>query len=182
MTNLIVDMPPQRRARIAGGFYVIAILSSIFSFVVPSAANVALGIAGLAYVGVTILFYFLFKPVNKGASLLAALLSFAGIAVPSSLPLSFSIAMTFFGFYCLLIGYLAFKSTYLPRILGVLLAIGGICYLFNGFAHFLSLAFAPHLLPYIILPGFGAETLLCLWLLVKGVDVQRWQEKVDDRR
>jgi hypothetical protein len=145
--------------------------------VVPSAAAVALGIAGLAYVGVTILFYFLFKPVNKGASLLAALISFAGIAVPSSLTHSFSIAMTFFGFYCLLIGYLTFKSTYLPRILGVLLAIGGVGYLFNGLANFLSLSFAPQLFPYILLPGFCAETLLCLWLLVKGVDVQKWDEK-----
>jgi hypothetical protein len=34
------------------------------------------------------------------------------------------------------------------------------------------------LFPFILLPGFLAETVLCLWLLVKGVDVPKWQEKV----
>ena len=177
MTNLIVDMSPNLRARIAGAFYVITIVASAFSFMIPSAADVALTIAGAAYIGVTLLFYYLFKPVNKGASLLAALLSFVGIAIPSSLPHAFSITMTFFGFYCLLIGYLTFKSTYLPRILGVLLAIGGVGYLINSFANFLSLAIAPHLFPYILLPGFISETVLCLWLLVKGVDVPKWRQK-----
>lgn len=109
--------------------------------------------------------------------MLAALLSLVGIAIPSSLPHGFSIAMTFFGCYCLLIGYLTVQSTYLPRNLGVLLAIGGVGYLINSFANFLSLAIVPHLFPYILLPGFIAETLLCLWLLVKGVNVPKWQEK-----
>lgn len=176
MKNPIADMSPQRRAR-AGAFYVITIVGSVFSFVIPSVAGLALGIAGAAYIGVTVLFYYLFKPVSKGVSLLAALLSFAGIATPSSLPHAFSITMTFFGFYCLLIGYLAFKSAYLPRILGVLLAIGGAGYLINSSANFLSLGFAPQLFPYILLPGFTAETVLCLWLLVKGIDVAKWQEK-----
>jgi hypothetical protein len=177
MKNPLADMPPTLRARIAGAFYVVTILGSIFSFVVPKAADVALGIAGLAYIGVTILFYYIFKPVNMSISMLAALLSFVGIAIPSSLPHSFSITMTFFGFYCILIGYLTVNSTYLPRLLGVFLAIGGAGYLINSFANILSLAFAPQLFPYILLPGFLAETVLCLWLLVKGVDVQRWQEK-----
>lgn len=177
MHNPIADMSPQLRARSAGAFYVVTIVASVFSFVIPTAAPVALGIAGAAYIGVTILFYYLFKPVNKGASLLAALLSFVGIAIPSSLPHSFSITMTFFGFYCMLIGYLTLKSAYLPRLLGVLLAVGGVGYLINSSANFLSLGFAPHLFPYILLPGFGAETLLCLWLLVKGIDVSKWQAK-----
>ena len=182
MTNPIIDMSPNLRARIAGAFYVVTIAASAFSFLVPSAADVALNIAGAAYIGVTILFYYVFKSVNKRASLLAALLSLAGIAIGPvadymSIPHGFSITMTFFGFYCLLIGYLTFKSTYLPRILGVLLAIGGLGYLINSFANFLSLGFAPSMYPYILLPGFIAETVLCLWLLVMGVNVAKWNEK-----
>jgi hypothetical protein len=74
------------------------------------------------------------------------------------------------------IGYLIFRSTFLPRILGVLLAISGLCYLINCFANFLSPAFAAHLLPYILVPG-GAELLLALWLVVMGVNGQRWKEQ-----
>jgi len=58
----------------------------------------------------------------------------------------------------------------------VLLAISGLCYLINSFANFLSPAFAAHLLPYILLPGV-AELLLALWLVVIGVNGQRWEEQ-----
>src|SRR5262249_3741752 len=87
-----------------------------------------------------------------------------------------NIRMVLFGSYNLLIGYLILRSTFLPRILGVLLAISGFCYLINSFANFLSPAFAAHLLPYILVPG-GAELLLALWLVVIGVNVARWQEQ-----
>jgi len=88
----------------------------------------------------------------------------------------YTISMVLFGSYNLLIGYLIFRSTFLPRILGVLLAISGLCYLINCFANFLSPAFAAHLVPYILVPG-GAELLLALWLLVMGVNAQRWKEQ-----
>jgi len=89
--------------------------------------------------------------------------------------------MVLFGSYNLLIGYLIFRSTFLPRILGVLLAFSGLCYLINCFAIFLSPAFAAHLLPYILVPG-GAELLLALWLVVIGVNVQRWNEQASAAR
>lgn len=86
-----------------------------------------------------------------------------------------NISMVLFGSYNILIGYLIVRSFFLPRILGVLLAISGICYLINSFASILSPAFAAHLLPYILFPG-GAELLLALWLLVAGVNPQHWKE------
>ena len=88
----------------------------------------------------------------------------------------FYIGMVLFGCYNLLIGYLIFRSTFLPRILGLLLAISGLCYLVNSFANFLSPGFAAHLLPYILIPGL-AELLLALWLVVIGVNVPRWKEQ-----
>lgn len=69
-----------------------------------------------------------------------------------------------------------FRSIFLSRILGVLLAISGLCYLINCFANFLSPAFAAHLVPYILVPGV-AELLLALWLVVIGVNVPRWNEQ-----
>jgi hypothetical protein len=87
-----------------------------------------------------------------------------------------NICMVFFGFFCLLIGYLIFRSIFLPRIIGVLLAIAGLCYLTCYLANFLSPEFVAHLFPYILIPGL-AEIVLALWLLVMGVNVQRWNEQ-----
>ena len=87
-----------------------------------------------------------------------------------------NIVMVAFGFHVILIGYLIFRSTFLPRILGVLLPIAGLCYLTNSFANFLSPEFAAHLVPYILIPGV-AEILLALWLFVMGVNAQRWKEQ-----
>jgi hypothetical protein len=87
-----------------------------------------------------------------------------------------NIVMIAFGFHVILIGYLIFRSTFLPRMLGVLMAIAGLCYLTNSFASLLSPEFAAHLSPYILIPGV-AEILLALWLLIMSVNVQRWKEQ-----
>ena len=93
----------------------------------------------------------------------------------------YAISMVLFGFYNLLTGYLIFRSTFLPRILGVLLAISGLCYQINNFAGFLWPAFQAHLEPYILFPGV-AELLLALWLVVMGVNEQRWKEQASAAR
>jgi hypothetical protein len=61
--------------------------------------------------------------------------------------IGFNLAVVFFAFYDLLIGYLVFRSGFLPRILGVLMVVAGLCYLSSSFASFLSPRFAAHLLP-----------------------------------
>jgi len=76
--------------------------------------------------------------------------------------------------YLLAAGYLVFRSTFLPRVIGVLLAIGAVSYLIYSFASFISPEFAAHLVPYIQLPSLVGEGSLCLVLLVIGVNVQRW--------
>jgi hypothetical protein len=86
--------------------------------------------------------------------------------------LAVNICLVFFGFYDLLIGYLILRSAFLPRILGVLMAFAGL-----GWLTFLSPPLASHLSPYNLVLGFLAELLLMLWLLVKGVNVQRWKEQ-----
>ena len=88
-----------------------------------------------------------------------------------------NIGLVFFGFYCLLIGYLIFRSTFLPRILGAAMTLAGLGWLTGSFASFLSPPFAIHLFPYIMLPGMLGEGALTVWLLVKGVNEQRWNEQ-----
>ncbi len=83
-----------------------------------------------------------------------------------------NICFVFFGVYCLLIGYLIFRSAFLPRILGVLMAFAGL-----GWLTFLSPPLASYLSPYILVLGFLAELALMLWLLLMGVNVQRWKEQ-----
>ena len=88
----------------------------------------------------------------------------------------YTIAVVFFGVYCLMIGYFVFRSGFLPRILGVLMAIGGLSYLTNSFAIFLLPTLAARL-PDIMVLGVIAELSLCLWLMVVGVNAPKWEEK-----
>jgi hypothetical protein len=123
---------------------------------------------------VTILFYEMFKPVNKGLSLVAGFFSLVGCAVGALnlFHLALPSPLIFFGFYCLLIGFLIFRSTFLPRILGVLMAIGGL-----GWLTFLSPSLAHSLSPFNLVPGILGEGALTVWLLVMSVNVQRWKEQ-----
>jgi hypothetical protein len=159
------------------------------------------------YISVTALLYGLFKPVNRTFSLLATFFSLAGCIIQGSgclfefAPLivlkgaqhlsvfkveqlqalayiflklysqAYTIALVFFGFFNLLIGYLAFKSTFLPRILGVLMAVSGV-----GWLPFLAPSFGAKYFPYILAAASG-EGFLFLWLLVAGVNAQRWKER-----
>ncbi|MDQ4106550.1 MAG: DUF4386 domain-containing protein, partial [Actinomycetota bacterium] len=86
----------------------------------------------------------------------------------------FAIGLIFFGFAIVLLGHLIYRSGYLPRIIGVLLVIGGLGYLTNSFAQILAPALAANLLPWVLLPAFLGELGLALWLTVKGVNVPRW--------
>jgi hypothetical protein len=81
----------------------------------------------------------------------------------------YNISLVFFGFHCLLLGYLLFRSSYFSRTLGVLLVISGLCYLTNSFSWFIVPTFATKIYPVILLPCFVGELSLSFWLLVKGI-------------
>jgi hypothetical protein len=91
------------------------------------------------------------------------------------------ISLIFFGFYCLLLGYLIFKSTFLPRTVGILLAIAGLCYLINSFAALVSPPLADFLSNFILYPGLVGEGALTLWLLIFGVNAQKWEDRLHKR-
>ena len=83
-----------------------------------------------------------------------------------------NIALVFFGVFQILIGYLIFRSTFLPRILGALIALAGL-----GWLTVLSPPLAHHLSTYLEVLGVLGEAPLMLWLLVMGVNAQRWNEQ-----
>jgi hypothetical protein len=86
---------------------------------------------------------------------------------------AFNTYLVFFGLWCVLIGLLIFRSTFMPRLLGVLLAIAGL-----GWMMYLVPPLAIRLfIPYIAGASALGELPLLLWLLVVGVNAQRWREQ-----
>jgi len=163
-----------------------------------------------SYIIVVVLFHQLLKPVNGSVSVLAACFGFMGCVIMAVggvfqlAPLTvlghptysrvfsaeqlqvqsyillklydqaYSIALVSFAFFDLLIGYLIFKSTFLPRILGVMMSLAGLAFL-----TFLAPAFGARNLQWLLFLAVG-EGLLILWLLVKAVDAERWNEQARD--
>jgi len=175
------DASPNPHARITGIVYLLYFLTAIPAQLLASRKLVLYSdivnlIAFAFYVGMTLLFYYLFRPVNRSLSGLAAFLSLAGCAIGVlglfHLAPSHISPLWFFGPYCLLIGYLILRSTFLPRLLGVLMVLAGIAWL-----AFLSPPVEKHFSVYIEALGILAEASLMLWLIVMGVNVPHWNEQ-----
>lgn len=81
------------------------------------------------------------------------------------------IAHVFFGLWLLPMGYLVFKSGFIPKIVGVLLVIAGVGYVVQSFAAFLG-----YNVNIILFTGLG-ELVFLLWLLIKGVNVEKWEKR-----
>jgi hypothetical protein len=122
------------RARMTGALYLLYFLTTILGMLLVSrgfavSGNAINDFSTVCYLVVTFLFYVLFKPVSGSLSMLAALFSLGGCVDMSLglLHLDSSVnPLLFFGPFCLLIGYLIFRSSFLPRILGVLMAVAGL--------------------------------------------------------
>lgn len=122
----------------------------------------------------TLLLYYVFKPVSKTAALLATFFNLVAMALETLRwnPSGIDIPTVLHGLYCVLIGYLVFRSAFLPRILGVLMVCAGLAWmvvLSPPLQHFLS--------PYDIASGFIGEGSLMLWLLLMGVHVEPWKQQ-----
>lgn len=159
-------------ARLAALCYVVTILAGAAAlFLRGPAGTAANAVAMLAYVAVTLLFARVFAAVHTLLARVAAVVGLAGCAASAlamvgvTLPVN---PLAIFGVYCLVIGWLAAKSTFVPSAIGVFLMIGGASWLtfaWPGLARALS--------PYNFAPGILAETLLTVWLLIYGADGRR---------
>jgi hypothetical protein len=136
------------------------------------------GLVGTALFAFAELFYFAPLLINRGA---AYLNTFA----PEQLNALVLLSMKFYGYAGMIFtayygmswivrSYLIFRSGYLPKFLGVLMAIGGIGFVVRNFLLILAPAYASDVLLMLMFPG---GLLLTVWLLAKGVDVAKWKEK-----
>lgn len=166
---------PHPRARIAGGLYFSTLLiSQLLEMLLPERWSFAahlIEIAGM--LSVTLMLYLLFKPVNSSLSLLAAVFNLAGITLEAVQMNAHGseFAMAFHGVFCILVGYLIWGSAFLPRILGGLIALGGLAWLTYPLT-----PFATHLSPWNVICGLAGEASVFLWLVVMGVNARRWNE------
>jgi Domain of unknown function (DUF4386) len=234
-TSRIAEMSPRFKARLAGFFWLMTIVTGSFALFgdrlvvandgVATAANIlaneslyrfGLGaniVAGVCYLVATVFVYDLLKPVNRNVSLLAAFFSLAGCAISGvgfvlylaplvvlggakflsaftaeqlqALALAFVglraqafyVSHVFFGLHCLLVGCLIVGSSFLPKIVGALMLIAGLGWLTMSFSNLLSPPLGHALGAYILAPGALGEIALALWLLVMGVNAQRWMER-----
>jgi hypothetical protein len=176
MMERIAEASPRFKARMAGALNLVSALTAAFTeLFVRGRLNIAGGLIAVAgMVGVTLLVYDLFKPVNKSLSLLAAFFSLVALTFEALRwqPQGLNIAIVFVGFYCILFSYLIFRSTFLPRILGVLMAFGGL-----GWLTYMSPPLVNYLSPYNLTSGLFGQGSVMLWLLVMGVNAQRWKEQ-----
>jgi hypothetical protein len=85
------------------------------------------------------------------------------------------ISFVFYGVDEMLSGSLIFRSRFLPRILGLLLALGGFCYFTDGFVSVLSPSLSVRIYPYIIYPCAPGETLIALWMAVMGLNLVKFR-------
>lgn len=232
LTKAIAEISPLFKARMAGVFELLEGLTTTFGQVIilnrlvvhadpaATATNILahqpllrLGFASsligvVFHIAWALLFYELFKVVNKSLSLLAAFVILVGCAIQAAACLfylaplavlghsqylgafkveqlqalaliflrlngyAFNLYLVFFGLWCVLTGYLIFRSIFMPKILGVLVAMSGL-----GWMLYLAPPFASHLFPLIAAASAVGELPLQLWLLIKGVDAQRWKEQ-----
>lgn len=161
------------KARIAGGFYLLAVLSAVLTEVfVRGRLLYAVGLIPVfSFAIVTLMLYWLLRPVNRGLASLAAISNLVSLTLEA---FEFhlwgaNIALIFHGLYCLLIGFLLFRSDFVPRILGTMMAVAGLAWLTD-----LSMPLTDHLVPYNVIAGFTGEGMLMLWLLLIGLNRQRW--------
>jgi Domain of unknown function (DUF4386) len=228
---------PRQLARIAGLLYLVNIVGGAFAItVVPGMLIVRGDIAATAQhiqthellyrsglaahvlvtmtnVPLAVIFYELFKVVNRRLALLDAFFILVATAVESAglvnqfvplvllgggpyagalspaqiqalayLPadlssIDYTVHTVFFGADIICFAYLVLRSTFLPRTIGVLLAVDGVAYLAYSFTDILAPGTAAHLVPWIQLPALVGEGSLCLWLLAVGLDADRWRQQ-----
>jgi hypothetical protein len=187
----MAETSPRLWARIAGVLYLLIFIAAPTGAATATPVKMIITLA--CDTGVALIFYVLLKPVSMRLSVLAAFFRLIFVAVMAVNSLNYfgvldlfngarsvtafnkgyGVALVPFGVHCVLIGYLIFKSIFLPRILGVLMALAGLGYLI-----FLWPPLGRHLFfPYIVIPGVAGEGALTLWLLIMGLNVHRWNER-----
>ena len=174
---------PRFLARMAGVFWLLTILAGTLALF-PGFAGAANLIATGCYLAAIVFVYELLKPVHRDLSLVAALFGVMGCAIGTFggfLHLGRvgqSVQFAYFGLHCFLVGCLILRSTFMPRAVGGLMLFAGLGWMTFSLLNLLSSPLAR----YLMAPGILGEASLSLWLLVMGVNVERWHESARKKR
>ncbi|MBV9925740.1 MAG: DUF4386 domain-containing protein [Acidobacteria bacterium] len=164
----------------------VAVTVLLYKLLKPAGRSVSLLAASLSLVGIAVktvgrLFYIAPLLVLGGASYLSVFtaeqLRALALLLLEVNEKGAAIGLIFFGFYAVLKGYLIIRSTFLPRILGVLAVLAGL-----GLLTFLHLPLGYRLFPYTAALGLLGSVPQILWLIVVGVNEQRWKEQAGAAR
>jgi hypothetical protein len=190
----IAEMSPRIKAGIAGLLYLIIFITAPSGAATATPVKMFINLA--SDTGVALIFYYLFEPVSRRLSFVASLSRLIFVVVMGinslnyfgateflqvshssvSFNRGYGVALIPFGLHCVLTGYLIVRSTFLPRILGMLMLLAGLGYLIFLWPPLGDRLFFPD----IVVPGVVGEGALTLWLLVMGVNNIRWREQ-DER-
>jgi hypothetical protein len=169
MTEGLREASAQVLARMAGTLYLLSVATAVLAeFILHGRLGffVAVVIPIACYMAVTVLMYTIFQAVSKPVAWAAVVFNLAGLAC-EALQLrarGINIGMASHGVYCVLMGFLMLRSTFLPRAMGALMAFAGVVWLV-----YLSPPLANHLSPYNTVCGLVGEALPMLWLMLRGV-------------
>jgi hypothetical protein len=171
----VLQANPRRFARVAGVFYLLTFVFGITALRTSGTTSVAANLLGaVVYYAVTVMLFQLYKPVSPTGSMVTALFSFAALTIGvlsdcGVVRFPFN-TLVLFGVYCIGLGWLTLKATFLPKAIGVLLIVAGL-----GWLTFVYPPLANRLGAFAMAPGMIGEGALTLWLLAAGVDPERWR-------
>jgi uncharacterized protein DUF4386 len=169
---------PRRFARTAGFFYLLVFALGIAALNTSGDARFAANlVAAAVYYVVTMMLYQLYKPVSRPGSLVTALFSFVALTI--GVLSDFGVVrppintLVLFGAYCIGLGWLTLRATFLPKAVGVLLIVAGL-----GWLTYIHPPLAKRLGALAMAPGMVGEGALTFWLLAAGVDSERWRTQL----
>jgi hypothetical protein len=173
-TKSALHANPRRFARIAGVFYLLVFVFGIAALTTSGNVRLVTNLTATAiYYVVTMVLYQLYKPVSRVGSLATAVLSFTALTIGLLSDIGVVRApfntLVLFGGYCIGLGWLTVKSTFLPSTVGVLLIGAGM-----GWLTHIHPPLAKQLGPWALAPGMIGEGVLTVWLIAVGVNPDRW--------
>ncbi|MBU0528411.1 DUF4386 domain-containing protein [bacterium] len=169
-----------QKASLTAGFSLL-IMTVLAFMIFPSLQATTLSIIGIAIiiildVIVAISLYILLKPANSNFSFLTALFrivyaiifTVALIKMPDLNTFNYiwQRGLLVFGFHLLLLGVLIYKSTYIPKWLGILVIIASAGYIVDSLGVYFGYSLQIGMFTFI------GELILMLWLLIKGNKIQ----------
>jgi hypothetical protein len=168
-----------------GGACYVGVTVLLYQLLKPVSRNLALFSAACGVIGITVGAGLTVRDLGivsvlraaESAPADAAQLNAVARSAIMAFGLGFKVSMVYFGLQCATVGYLIARSGFIPRIVGILLGVGGSFYVISSLTYMVSPALGSVLSPIVIPAAFLGEGTTTLWLLLKGVNVDKWRQR-----